>query len=72
MTFDWDGQKGEIPVKFIHSIEDVSTDDSGAESSEERSSDEEEYEEQELNGKTYLMWMANQDDWTTTRPKRKN
>src|SRR5579884_4366382 len=64
MTFEYNDQKGKVPIKFIHGDRgEPIFDETISEEDESEEDSESEFEKQYLEKKTFLMWQH--DDWDT-------
>jgi predicted aspartyl protease len=67
LTFEYDGEKGKVAIKFIHGDKGTPIqEETSSEEEETEEEDSDEYEEQDLENKTFLMYRPI-DDWTITR-----
>ncbi|CAG8550708.1 19408_t:CDS:1, partial [Racocetra fulgida] len=69
MTFEYNDQKGKVPIKFIHGDRgEPIFDETTSEEDESEEDSESEFEKQYLEKKTFLMWQH--DDWDTVTPRQ--
>jgi hypothetical protein len=75
MTFEWQGKKGQVKIKYIYGQgydSPAEFSDESEDSDDESSDSEEEFEieEQQLENRNFLM-AQREDDWTTVQPRKK-